>query len=308
MSCSAPTPPARPDRLPGVPDLGEIEHLVRRAIDERRTDLLTTVGFGEFSLAIRWSLDDGTDMVVKRVPPFSTAAAAERYCDLTRAYIDALEAVDVACVRTELEMFERPDGSVVVFHCQPLLAPEQLVSNILRAAGPDPDHPVVSAVVAATGRAVRPRVAFDPQCSNWAWTDERVWYLDLSTPMLLDDADDLQFEQDGLALEYPAIVRPILDREARKYLPMYADLDFVLTDLVSLLHREHLERWCQPFIEVIERQHGISVSAEQAEKNFRADLRIFPFLHALKKTQRFWLQHTGRKYESLLSTTSSYGA
>jgi hypothetical protein len=297
--------PGQPDELAHLPDVSAVEALVRRAIDTRRVDLLDVVGHGEFSVAVRWPVDGGF-VVVKRVPPFLTAAAAAEYRAITREYIDALEAVGVACVRTDLVQLDRDDGSSVVFHCQPLLAPEQLVSNILRADEPDPDHPVVAAVVDATVRATMPNLAFDGQCSNWGWVDGRVWHLDFSTPMLLDDDGRLRFDQDGFGREYPALVRRIFDREARKLVLSYTDPAFVLTDLVSLLHREHLEQWCEAFISVIRRDHGIEVSAAQAAKNHRIDRRVYPFMHALRKVQRSWLQRTGRRYESLLPTRSSY--
>jgi hypothetical protein len=242
------------------------------------------------------------------VPPFRSAEAAAQYCAVTRDYVAAIEASGVACVTTELLQLERPDGSAVVYHCQPLLAPGQLVSNILRADTPAADHPVVTSVVAAVGRVVRPHLAFDGQVSNWGWHDGQAWYLDLSTPFLLDEHDGLQFPDDGFDLEYPWFIRPLLAREAHKWLPRYTELEFVLYDLVALLHREGLDAWCPPFAEAIKRQFDIDISLERARKNFTSDARFYPFTHALRKLQRSWLQRTGRRYESLLTPTSSYAA
>jgi hypothetical protein len=297
---------SRPDALIGLPDLEKVEHLVRRAIDEHRDDLLDVVGYGEFSLALRWPVD-AADIVVKRVPPFASPDHAAEYRRITRAYIDTIEAAGVACVTTELLQLDRPDGKSVVFHCQPLLDRGQLVSNVLRASAPDPGHPVVTAVVNAVAKVVGPGVAFDGQCSNWGWVDDRVWHLDFSTPFLLGDDFNVQFEQSGFELEYPAFVRGLADREARKWLPKYTELDFVLADVVALLHREHLEAWCPAFAQVIRDELGITIDLAQAEKNYKSDARLYPFMHRLRKLQRFWLQHTGRKYESLLTDKSSYG-
>jgi hypothetical protein len=182
------------------------------------------------------------------------------------------------------------------------------VSNVLRTETPSAEHPVVASVVAAIGRVVRPHLAFDGQASNWGWHDGRAWYLDLSTPLLLDEHDALQFPDDGFNLEYPWFIRPLLARETRTWLPHYTELEFVLYDLVALLHREGLEAWCPSFAEVIRRQFDIEISLEQARKNFASDAKLYPFTHALRKLQRFWLQRTGRRYESLLTPTSSYAA
>ncbi|MGY1746510.1 DUF6206 family protein [Blastococcus sp. SYSU D00695] len=297
----------RPDELIGLPALDEVEAVVRRAIDERRNDLVDVVGNGEFSLAMRWAVPGG-QIVVKRIPPFFTVEGAEQYRRVTREYIAVIEASGVACLKTEVVQYERPEGGAVVYHCQPLLSPDQLVSNVLRSATPSADHPVVTAVVEAVGKVVRPHVAFDAQVSNWAWHEGQVWYLDLSTPFLLDESDDLQFPFDGFELEYPWFVRPVLARETKKWLPHYTELEFVLYDLVALLHREGLQAWCRPFAEVIARLHGIDIDLERAAKNFASDARFYPVTHALRKLQRFWLQRTGRRYESLLTPTSSYAA
>ncbi|MYR07924.1 hypothetical protein GTV32_17185 [Gordonia sp. SID5947] len=299
--------PSTPDRLIGTPHLHEVETVVRRAIDQRRNDLVDVVGNGEFSLAMRWRVDSG-QIVVKRVPPFRSLAAAAEYCRVTRDYIEVIEESGVACVRTEVLTHERPDGSAVVYHCQPLMPPESLVSNILKAQTPDADHPVVEAIVDAAGKVVRPGVAFDAQASNWVWHGDRVWYLDLSTPFLLDEDDRVRFPDDGFSQEYPLLVRPLLDRETRKWLPRYTELEFVLYDLVALLHREALENWCEPFAAAIRRQHSIDIDIDRARDNFRSDARFYPVAHALRKFQRLWLQRTGRRYESLLTNTSSYGA
>jgi hypothetical protein len=304
---STPPAPARPDHLLGLPDLVEVEQVVRRAIDERRPELVDVIGNGEFTLAMRWPVAGG-EVVLKRVPPFRTAEAATRYCTVTRDYITAIESAGVACVATELLQLDRPDGSAVVYHCQPLLEPGQLVSTVLRTETSAADHPVVSAVVGAIARVVRPHLAFDGQVSNWGWHDGRVWYLDLSTPFLLDEDDQLQFPDDAFDQEYPRFIRPLLARETRKWLPHYTELEFVLYDLVALLHREGLEAWCPAFVEVIERDHGIQIDIERARKNFASDARFYPVTHALRKLQRFWLQRTGRRYESLLTPTSSYAA
>jgi hypothetical protein len=297
---------ARPDAPMVLPDLAEAEQVVRRAIDERRPDLVDVVGSGEFSLALRWPVDHG-HVVLKRVPPFRDSTEAATYAAVTAAYIEAIEESGVACVRTEVAQLERPDGTVVVYHCQPLLQPASLVSNVLRRDDPDPHHPVVVALVRAITDIVRPPVALDAQASNWVWHDDRVWYLDFSTPLLLDDRDRVQFSSYGFDLEYPRFVRGVFARESQKWLPHFTDPDFVLHDMVGLLHREGLERWCEAVAIAVQREAGITISLDRALANFKSDTRWFPVAHALRRLQRTWLQRTGRRYESLLTPRSSYG-
>lgn len=296
----------RPDKLEGAPDIAEIEAVVRRAIDRRRPDLLELVGFGEFSLALRWT-SNGVDYVVKRVPPFPDAESAAAYCDVTRDYINAIEANGIACVATDLVQLDRPDGSAVVFHCQPLLDANLLVSNILRKTEPRDAHPAVEAVVAAIGDIVDEHMALDAQCANWFWYDDKVWYLDLSTPLLLDDSKMLKFEIEGFAREYPMAFRPIVRGELLRLVPLYTDLAHVLHDLLANLHREGLVHWSDAFAAASHRQYGIDLSFDKAAEMYKSDARLFPWLQWLRRAQRFWIQATGRRYDSMLPTESSFG-
>lgn len=295
----------RPDVLDGAPDVAEIEAVVRRAIDGGQPELLELVGFGEFSLALRWC-SDGVDYVVKRVPPFPDAQSAADYCKVTRDYIAAIEASGIACVATTLLQLDRRDGSSVVYHCQPLLDANLIVSNVLRRTEPR-DHPAVEAVVAATGDIVNEHMALDAQCSNWYWQDDRVWYLDLSTPLLLDDSKMVRFEIEGFAREYPMLFRPIVKRELLQLVPRFTDISHVLHDLVANLHREELAHWGEIFAGAGRRHYDIDVSLERAEEMYRADERLFPWLQWLRRAQRFWIQRTGRRYDSMLPAMSSFG-
>lgn len=300
------TSAGRPDVLDGVPDIAEIENVVRRAIDRRQPDLLELVGFGEFSLALRWT-SNGTDFVVKRVPPFPDVESAAAYCELTRDYIKVIEASGIRCVETDLLRLDRADGSSVVYHCQPLLDASLLVSNILRETEPRDDHPAVEAVVAAVGDIVNEQVALDAQCANWYWHDRQVWYLDLSTPLLLDDSKMVRFEIAGFAREYPLFFRPVVKGELLRLVPHYTELGHVLHDLVANLHREDLVQWGHPFAQASYRRYGIDISLEKAAKMFRGDKRLFPWLQWLRRAQRFWIQNTGRRYDSMLPAVSSFG-
>lgn len=297
---------SRPDELNGLPDVAEIEAVVRRAIDRRRPELLELVGYGEFSLALRWT-SNGVDYVVKRVPPFPTVESAAGYCEVTRDYIHTIEASGVDCVATELQQLDRPDGSAVVFHCQPLLDASLLVSNLLRETAPRDDHPAVKAVVTAIGDIVDDQVALDAQCSNWFWYDDKVWYLDLSTPLLLDDNKMVKFEIEGFAREYPMAFRPIVKSELLRLVPHYTDLAHVLHDLLANLHRERLVQWSHAFATAGGHQYGIELSLHKAARMFRSDARLFPWLQRLRRAQRFWIQATGRRYDSMLPAVSSYG-
>lgn len=297
----------RPDAEVGRPDLAALEATVRRAVDERRPDLLTLVGNGEFSIALRWDEGD-TAWVAKRVPPFPSRRLAEDYVAVTREYMDVLAARGVRLVSTALEVLDRPGGSAVVYHVQPLLHGPELVDQVLRRTWPSADDPLVRTVVDHTVRVLSPGdVGFDAQFANWYRFEGELWQLDFSTPLLLDARGRVRFDITGFAREYPVPVRPLVVRELLRLAPSYVDLHFVLHDLLAQLHRQDLVAWCDAVVTYTREAHGIELSVERAAARCAEEAAFFPRLLRLKRLQRGWVQRTGRRYDTLLPATTSFG-
>lgn len=72
----------------------------------------------------------------------------------------------------------------------------------------------------------------------------------------------------GSYREYPAPLRRLVEREFVKIAPRYTDAAFVMTDLVTQLHREGLLAWTDAVITTARDRQGITVSAEEAAKRF----------------------------------------
>lgn len=296
---------ARPDVHPVAPDVAEVEALMRRAIDGRRPDLLSIVGKGELTIAIRWGAGDEA-CVVKRVPPFPNRRAADQYCELVRDYLADLDRLGVRAVTTDLYTHDRTDGSAVVYHCQPLLDPDGLADHVLQRTAPDPTHPLVAAVIDAIALGNRNGVPIDGQFANWYWFEDEPWQLDFSTPLLLDQRGDIRFDVTGFLREYPVPVRRIVYKELMKVAANFGDPVWVLEDVLVQLHRERMPQWCEPCAQVVRERHGLEISSEVAKQRCEADTKFFPTLLRLKRMQRAWIQRTGRRYDTLLPATSSY--
>jgi hypothetical protein len=295
----------RPDVHPIAPDLVAVEDVMRRAIDERRPDLLSIVGKGELSIAIRWGAGDAT-CVVKRVPPFPTRHSADAYCDLVREHLADLARLDVRAVTTDLYTLDRSDGSAVVYHCQPLLDADQLADHVLERTPPEPQHPLMVAVLDAIVLGNANRVPIDGQFANWYWFEGEPWQLDFSTPLMLDERGNVRFDVTGFLREYPAPVRRTVYKELMKIAAGFGDPVWALEDVLVQLHREHMTQWCVPFAQAARDRHGFEISSEVAEQRCKADTKFFPTLLRLKRFQRAWMQRTGRRYDTLLPATTSY--
>jgi hypothetical protein len=174
----APTPLGHPqgDRLVAVEDA------VQQALASGREDHLRVLGHGEMSLVVGWPTADPV-MACKRLPVFPSTAAAECYQDVFYRYLARLQARGLHVVPSSLNFLDPgPDGSRVGYVVQPVLPAGSLGPALLRAATPDPEHPLLTAVIAGVLRTVDARTGLDAQISNWSMTDESARYLDVTTP------------------------------------------------------------------------------------------------------------------------------
>lgn len=301
---STPSTAARPDVAPPAPDVAAIEAVIRRAIDEQRRDLVDVVGSGEITIALRWT-GGSEPCVVKRMPPVRDRAHAEEYMAVVRRHIAELTASGVRCVATTLHPLERADGTVVVYHCQPLLAPETLADNVLRTRTPDADDLLVTTLVDRVVGALAAGVPIDPQFANWCWFDGDLWQLDLSSPFMIEDGD-LIYDTSGFRREFPWAIRRLVYRELLKLARQYGDAPYVLTDVMTQLHRMGLSEWCPAVAQAARVRHGIVIDPDEARQRCEADARFYPFLLRAKRVERRWRRLTRRRYDALLPDRSTF--
>ncbi|MFN8020380.1 MAG: DUF6206 family protein [Acidimicrobiales bacterium] len=295
----------RPDHTPPVPDGVAVEAAIRRAIDEGRRDLVDIVGAGELTIALRWTSGD-RPCVVKRMPPYPDRATAEQYTDVVRANIERLEALGVRCVSNSMQLVERSDGKFVVIHCQPLLDAGTLADHVLRTRTPSADDPLVTTLVDRVVASVGNGEPIDPQFANWCWVDDDLWLLDLSTPFVME-GKDIVYDTSGFQREFPWLLRRLIYKELMKAAIHYTtDVEYVLTDVMTQLHRSGMSVWCQPFADAAQARHGIAIDPAVAKQRCDADAKFYPFMLRTKRFERRWRQLTRRRYDALLPERSTF--
>lgn len=298
-----------PDEAGGVPlpDLAAVEARLRDAIEGRPSAELQLLGHGEISIVVGWPGDDPVH-ALKRVPPFRSSFDADRYCLVVQRYLGLLRAAGVSVWPTTVHVLHRADGSAVVYHRQPVADGSQIGTEVLAAAEPDPEHPLLEAIVTAAVAVTRPgEVGFDVQAANWVWDGVTAHQLDFTSPFVLDaSGKDLQFDTDAFLREYPAALRRVLKHELLKLVLRFTTADGAVGDMVGNLYKVGLHQWVEPAVEVAAR-HGLHVDAATARKMFEDDARLMPLTLKLKKGQRWWMTRTGRHYDSLLPEHTTYG-
>lgn len=284
----------------GDDELRALDSLVDEALKSGREELLPTLGYGEISLVLGWPRE-APRYACKRMPAFPSRAAFESYARTLGDYVAALEAAGMDVVPTEMRGVDQAAGSVVGYVVQPILAADTLAPPILHAADPGDGHPLVDAIVAAAAGTVSPRIGLDAQLSNWTWDDGRLTYLDVSTPMLWDEAGVSRLDLEPLAQAYPAILRPLLRRfVAPRILDGYRDLRGVYLDLCGNLLKEGLDPWLGAFLTEIAPRLTQPLTAEDVHRYYRSDARLWAVLLRLRRLDRAWRLRTGRTYPFLL--------
>ncbi len=287
-------------------DLHEVEATIATAIRGGGINSLRLLGHGEISIVLAWPQAEPT-VALKRVPPFRNATEARRYVDACHGFFDTLRAADVPIWPTELLTLVRADGKAVVYHRQPIADTTQLGSNVLRTAAPGDSHPMLDAIADAASRVCAPAVGFDVQVANWLWDGTTATQIDFTSPFTLTpDGKDITYDSHAFLQEYPLLLRPYLKRELTRLIQRYTTAEGALADMVSNMLKEGLDEWVDPAIATINQRLGTNLRRETAQQMLDEDRKFMPMVLRLKKSQRWWLHRTGRRYEALLPDETTY--
>ncbi len=289
-----------------VASLREVETAVQAALAAGTDADLRILGYGEITLVIGWPTDRPV-VACKRLPVFPSASVADRYAERFEHHLTVLADRGVVAVPSALRVLRGPRrGERVGYVVQPVMAPGTLGPDVLRGADPDPDHPLLRAVCEVVPEVVDDRTGFDGQISNWAYGDDGVQYLDVTTPMLFDGQGRIELDTGLFLAAYPWLLRwPIGRFVAPGVVGAYRDARHVLLDLVANLRKERLDDWVPAAVTAANRVIGTSpggpITAEEARRYYRSDARLWEAMLRLRRADRWWQIHVRhRTYPFLL--------
>ncbi len=288
------TTPAFPDGDPPAL-LADVEAAVQEALASGRDDQLRVLGHGEISLVIGWPTDDPV-VACKRLPVFPSPAAAERYGDVFARYLARLQHRGLHLVPSTLSLLEPGrDGRLVGYVVQPVLPAASLGPDILRAEAPDPDHRLLTAVVAGVLNTVDAHTGLDAQISNWSMQGDTVSYLDVTTPILYDEGG-LALDVSVLVASYPWLLRPVLCRVAAPPIAAaYCEPRTVLVDLAANLHKERLTQWIPAVLEAANRELCEPIAPDEVHRYYRSNARLWEMMLRLRRADRWWQRRVRRR-------------
>ncbi len=294
--------------------LGEVEAAVRHALAAGDDGELRVLGYGEISLVVGWPAD-APAWACKRLPVFADAAAADAYGEIFHCYLEVLRTRGVTPVESTFEMLGgraggEAGGETVGYVVQPVLPAGSLGPDVLRAAAPDPAHPLVRGVCERVVAVVDDKVGLDAQISNWALVADsggagdagdgvgasQLRYLDVTTPMLFTADGHLELDLGVFIAAYPWLLRaPIRRFVAPGVAGAYRDPRNVLIDLAANLLKEQLEAWVPAVIEAANQVVSPAITEDEVRRYYRSDARLWEVMLRLRRADRWWQQHARRR-------------
>lgn len=275
--------------------LADVERGVRRALRTGRSDDLEVLGYGEISCVIAVRGDGGT-WAVKRLPRFESDEAFSSYREAFSEYLRTLETAGVVPLDSTLRVIPDAEPGVQAYCVQPLLDAGRLGPAVLESCAAEEGRQFLEEIVTATTSAVDERLGLDAQLSNWVLSDEGLRYLDITTPMLRD-ADGADRLDTGLFVAaLPWALRGVTDAFlADRILDQYHNPRSTLLDLAANLHKEGLQDWIPPLLELANPHVGRPITEEECSFYYRRDARMWAVLLSLRRLDRAWQRHIRRR-------------
>lgn len=276
-------------------ELAALEQAVERAFERGDHDDLEVLGYGEISSVVAWPTATGK-VATKRLPPFRDRAAFDDYRAAVDDYLAALAAAGIEPVTTETVSIDKPGGAVVGYAVQPVLDGATLGPSLFRALPAARATQRFEELARLIAGCVSPRRGLDGQLSNWSLDGDRIRYLDLSTPMLRDEAGAERLDKDLFMSSLPWAIRPIVSRlMLREILDKYYEVRGVLVDFLGNLHKERLSELIPELLPIANQYVDRPIDEAEIARYYRGDARSWALLQRLRRVDRAWQRRIRRR-------------
>jgi hypothetical protein len=279
--------------------LDEVEAAVRRALVTATADGLRVLGYGEITLVVGWPPDEPV-WACKRLPVFTSADAVERYRTQFERYLQVLRDRGVEPVPSAFSSIRAASAHGAPEHVgyvvQPALPASSLAVEVLRGADPARGTDLFQRVVGAVGGVVDERTGLDGQISNWALVDDRLCYLDVTTPMLFDGDGHIELDVDLFLAAYPWLLRGLLRRAVVPgVVGAYREPRHVLVDLAANLLKERLDEWLSTVLAAANEVVTPAITEQEVRHYYRSDARLWEMMLRLRRADRWWQRSVRRR-------------
>ncbi|MFP6583556.1 MAG: DUF6206 family protein [Candidatus Hydrogenedentota bacterium] len=151
---------------------------------------------------------------------------------------------------------------------------------------------------------VCPEGTSDGQLSNWAFVNDELLYLDVSTPFYRDSNGASLLDWKNYMGPIPALLRWYYMREVPKVLDKYFDLRGQLLDFLGNLRKEQLDHLTPDFTDYVNERFNFEkpITATDIQRFYNEDAKMYALVERLRKVDR-WVHRNilRRTYPYLLA-------
>lgn len=274
-------------------ELEVLEREVLTALTAGDASRLILLGEGEISLVLAGG--DDRSWACKRLPPFTDSEAAERYAATIERYLGALTERGIDVVHTTVRSVAGDAGRTVLYCVQPILPPDVLGVAVARR-DPELGGRLLERITDLVLGSVDERFGLDAQLSNWALVDDRVVYLDVTTPLLRDREGATELDTDVFLASLPWLLRPAVRRfVVPGIIDRYHDPRVVVLDLAANLLRERLDHLVPVVVEASDGRVVPTLDDAEILRDRRLDMLTWGALQAVRRVDRAWQRRVRRR-------------
>lgn len=267
------------------------------------------IGFGEISAI--FILDEKDDVVYKRMPLFNEAAEAERYAELYHLYCKHLSIAGLSIPASQTNIVRGDRGVISLYISQARFKGADFAHKHLHSI-PEPDKMALLDAVFSEIEKVflfnqknenETMLSIDGQLSNWVMEDNKLWFIDTSTPLFKINKTE-QLDPEPLLKSAPSFLRWILRLFfLDDVMNRYYDQRLVFIDLIANLHKEQLPELIPEAIKIANKHLNgqKEITGKEIDDYYREDKMIWTLFLAFRKFDRWMTTNIFRnRYEFIL--------
>jgi hypothetical protein len=287
-------------QLPSNAAVQQLEASVQHSLRTLNTDGLTILGYGEITTVFRLDADEGA-FACKRFPVFRSAADACNHQALIERYIAALTGRGLRVLESGFVPLENDGGTTVLYLVQPILDPKRIGPVYFKSLTPEAAGDAYRAILHAVRNCISESLAPDGQLSNWAFLDEGLTYMDISTPFMRsesgDELCDWAMLTESVLSGLLAPARGYFVKKAPETVASYYTLRGQAVDFLGNLRKEGLGELIEPFIPIANEVFELDppVTLDDVKKYYNDDADFYALLMRLMRINRFFYRHVLRK-------------
>lgn len=293
------------DQQKWIQQLTRLEDTFSKGQFSHQDHHVEVIGFGEISTILQFQKQP--QWVVKRMPIFSSIKEANNYLQTYLEYNRLL--VDCGLNIPLSQEYIIGKNPVSLYLLQEAFKVEQIVSNALRNAATEASAVILKKVIQEIEKifyfneknSTEYLLSCDGQSSNWALSDDGVYFIDTSTP-LYKKSNVEQLEYELLLKSTPPLLRGIIRRFfLNDVLNRYYKKDMVYMDLIANLQKEQLTHLIPNALEMINPYLDNSLTEKAVIKYYQNDKFIWQVFLSFRKFDRWLHKHCWHKpYQYLL--------